>query len=68
MTVRELNPEQLNELRWALWWDGVADEDGSVKNIDGFFSSPDAITDEVVYDHYDGINFVNDDFCCTAGK
>lgn len=65
MTVRELNQEQLNELRWALWWDSVADEEGSVQNISDFFSSPDDIEDEIVYSHYDGINFVEDDFFCS---
>ena len=52
-------------MRWALWWNSVADEEGNVKSIDDLLSSPDDVTDETVYEHYDGIYFVEEDFFCS---
>lgn len=66
MTVKELNRDQLIELKqdylekWAqetcerLSWEDLANAD-------------DEIPDEWVYEYYADYEFTNDDFCCTAG-
>lgn len=56
MYVQELNQEQLDALRWAMFY-----EDGNDEVLQGV-ETPDDITDEMVFSHYDGIYFVEDDF------
>ena len=56
MCVQELNAAQLDCLRWAMFY-----EDGSDEVLNGI-ETPDDITDEMVFNHYDGIYFVEDDF------
>ena len=53
-TVKELNNNELDELRNSLYWQelsksGIGEE---------------AITNTMLFEHYDGINFVEDDFFC----
>ena len=64
MNVRELNEEQISQLKWNLFY------------VDKFFVEiswdmlnciedcdyPDMIPIEMVYELYDGIDFVEDDF------
>lgn len=57
MYVQELNATQLDCLRWAMFY-----EDGNDEVLQGI-ETPYDITDEMVCDHYDGIYFVEDDFC-----
>ena len=56
MYVQELNTAQLDFLRWSMFY-----EDGSDEVLQGI-EMPDDITDEMVFNHYDGIYFVEDDF------
>ena len=56
MYVQELNAAQLDCLRWAMFY-----EDGSDEVLNGI-ETPEDITDDMVFDHYDGIYFVEDDF------
>ena len=56
MYVQELNHEQLDALRWAMFYD---DEAGDI--LQGI-KMPDDITDDMIFSHYDGIYFVEDDF------
>lgn len=56
MYVQELNTAQLDILRWSMFY-----EDGSDEVLQGIETSYD-ITDEMVFNHYDGIYFVEDDF------
>lgn len=62
MDVHELNREQLDELRWSFYWELQNTDDAD------YFPDPDSIPDDVLFDHYAGISFVNDDFFCTADK
>lgn len=57
MYVQELNAAQLDCLRWAMFY-----EDGNDEVLQGI-ETPYDITDEMVCDHYDGIYFMEDDFC-----
>lgn len=63
MTVQELNSVQLDQLRFNLFYGDecikVTDEQQNVINNCGFFWD---VPNWVVYDVYDGINFVGEDF------
>lgn len=74
MNVRELNREQLAELKTSYYTqlvnEGVFAE---VMNVD--IDEPsyemlaninEYITDEFIFEKYNGIDFVNDDFFCTC--
>ena len=56
MYVQELNAAQLDSLRWAMFY-----EDGSDEVLQGI-ETPFDISNEMVFSHYDGIYFVEDDF------
>lgn len=56
MYVQELNAEQLDCLRWAMFYEVGADE--VLQGVE----TPDDITDDMIFDRYDGIYFVEDDF------
>lgn len=56
MYVQELNAVQLDCLRWAMFY-----EDGADEVLQGV-ETPEDITDDMVFDHHDGIYFVEDDF------
>ena len=57
MDVRELDEGQLSQLKWNLYY-------GDPWNIIDLIESydyPDMIPDDIVYELYDGIDFVEDD-------
>lgn len=70
MTVRELTRDQLDELKSNYFWSD---------NFPGYYYPhwqtgelvpvlfPGDIPDHVIFEQFDGIHFVNDDFSCTAG-
>lgn len=62
MSVYELTAEQLDELKekYAI---EVCDGDISW----GELAAARDIPDHIIFEHYDGISFVNDDFWCSAG-
>jgi hypothetical protein len=70
MTVRELNREQLDELK-QIYACQLRDcgEDEEVMGI-SYQEFVDALRtpDEVIFEHYDGICFVEDDFFCGKGE
>jgi hypothetical protein len=57
MGVRELTDEQLEELKSAYYWSDMTDA-----------RDYNEITNEDLFEHYSGIQFVDDDFFCTAGE
>lgn len=62
MNVRELNREQIEELKHTYICRKM--ENPSYQDLaDGY-----SIADEVIFKEYDGIDFTNDDFFCTCGK
>lgn len=67
MDVRELNRDQLNELKSAYFWgeDTLEIPKYNALGLPALF--PGDIPDAVIFDYYAGIYFVNDDFSCTAG-
>lgn len=70
MTVRDLNKEQLNELKQA-YATQLKDcgEDEEVLGISyRELAEATEIPDEVIFNHYDGIIFTEDDFFCSYGN
>lgn len=68
MTVKELNREQLNELKqnYATQLTDCG-EDEEVFGISyGELIEAENIPDEVIFNHYDGISFTDDDFFCSC--
>ena len=64
MTVRELNEDQKTELKTFMYGD-IYNEYPSydiLANID------EHISDERLFEHYDGVDFTCDDFFCSAGQ
>lgn len=60
MTVKELNREQLNELKQAYAFQLKEDCDMSYEELVNTTTIP----DDVIFEHYDGIIFTEDDFFC----
>lgn len=60
MDVHDLTKEQIEELKFRLY-----DELQNTDDADTFLCYDD-IPDEVIFEHYAGIAFVNDDFWCTC--
>jgi hypothetical protein len=54
-SVQELNREELEELRFTYFYN---------ENINHFYRNVDDIPNEVLFEHYGGINFVEEDFSC----
>ena len=65
MTVRELSRDQLNELKQT--YVAKLAETGEEINY-GELVEAIEIPDDVIFNHYDGILFTDDDFFCSCGK
>lgn len=66
MTVYELSRDQLDELKAHYFW---SEETLNIPKFNAIGLPalfPGDIPDLVILKHYNGIDFVNDDFCCTA--
>ena len=63
MNVYELNDEQLSQLKWNLYY-GDESIEVPLDIIDQIesYDYPDMIPDELVFQLYEGICFVEDDF------
>ena len=67
MTVRQLSRDQLTELKQKMVSDEIYNTEGRTASY-GELAEAESIPDEKVFAHYDGTEFVEDDFFCTAGK
>ena len=65
MTVRELSRDQLNELKQV--YAAQLTETGEEISY-GELVETTEIPDDVIFNHYDGILFTDDDFFCNCGK
>lgn len=54
MSVNELNQNQIDELKLTYLYD-----------VENHYTCAEEIPNEVIFDYYSGIDFVNDDFFCT---
>ena len=59
-TVYDLNEEELNELRETYYYQLLDSDEDVLEDYDWATDIP----DEVIYNHYDGICFTEDDFWC----
>ena len=59
MTVHELSQRELDELKVAYFYSEDVDDE-----ILGEITSWDEIPNDVIFNHYEGIWFVKDDFFC----
>lgn len=59
-TVYDLNEEELNELRETYYYQLFECDEDVLEDCDCASDIP----NEVIYNHYDGIYFVDDDFWC----
>lgn len=57
MSVEELNQNQIDELKSAYFYE-----------IENNYTYIGEIPNKVIFDHFSGIDFVNDDFFCTANQ
>ena len=64
MTVYDLNREQLDELKQTYFSQLIDTGDGD--EILGDVTCSENIPDEVIFNHYDGIMFVEEDFFCSC--
>ena len=60
MDVRDLTTEQLQELKEAYFWQ---EETQDILGDDITF--PEQIPDDVIFQYYEDVVFVDDDFVCT---
>lgn len=54
-----MNKAEMEELKDAFFWSNDVDEE-----ILGDIDAPWKIPDEVIYEHFDDISFVDEDFFC----
>lgn len=63
MDVRELGEERLSQLKWNLYYgDESIEVPWNVIDLIEGYDYPDMIPDDIVYELYDGIDFVEEDF------
>ena len=67
MTVHELNRDQLTELKQRMIDDEIYEKEGRNPSY-GELAVAESNPDEKVFEKYEGVEFSNDDFSCTAGK
>lgn len=68
MNVRELSKEQLSELKEHYYFEKIEAEEDRFPSWYELSIIDELVSDEEVYDAYDYVSFVNDDFFCTAGQ
>lgn len=57
--VQDLSRDELNELKSSFFY-----QDETQNINEGTFSTPEKIPDEIIFEHYDGVCFVEEDFFC----
>ena len=67
MTVRELSREELLELK-SRYYTELLDRKGESPSYGELAQVETLVSDEEVYEEYDGIDFVKEDFFCNGGK
>lgn len=70
MTVEELSPEQYKELCQAYITEFWSDNEHGTDSPSYYdlAHADELVAEDVIYRHYEGINFTDDDFACTAGE
>ena len=68
MNVRELKADEITELKEELYW-SYANEDSmlydpNAEKLVADIGYPNEIPNEMIYEYFDGIDFVEGDFFC----
>lgn len=58
-TVYDLNERELEELKESYFW-----QDETQDILEGAYTCPYDIPNDIIFNHYDGVCFVDDDFFC----
>jgi len=68
MTVYDLSREQLNELKqtYATQLSDCGDDEEVLGISYEELADAEELSDEVIFNHYDGMVFTNDDFFCNC--
>ena len=65
-TVYDLNRDQLDELKQTYAFQ-LAETDGDALSY-GELADASNIPDDIIFEHYDGVSFTDDDFFCSCGN
>ena len=57
--IQDLSRDELNELKSSFFY-----QDETQDINEGTFSTPEDIPDKIIFEHYDGVCFVEEDFFC----
>lgn len=64
MNVHDLTRDELDELKSTYYCQLL--DSGELEEVCGDIYFPEDIPDDIIFNHYDGINFVKDDFFCNC--
>ena len=67
MDVKQLNRDQLTELKERMIDDEIYEKEGRGASYSEL-AEAESVPDEKVFEKYAGTEFVNDDFSCATGK
>lgn len=68
MKVKELNRDQLIELKGKYLDNKIYEEENRGASYGELAQADTLVTDKEIFEEYAGTDFVNDDFACTTGK
>ncbi len=68
MKVKELNRDQLTELKGKYLDSKIYEEEKRGASYGELAQADELVSDSEIFEEYAGIDFVNDDFACTTGK
>lgn len=68
MKVKELNRDQLIELKGKYLDNKIYEEENRGASYGELTQADTLVTDKEIFEEYAGTDFVNDDFACTTGK
>lgn len=66
LTVHDLTPDQLDELRNSYFYNDDPDIQENLSEAE--ITDPDQVENWMLFQEYADILFTNDDFWCTAGR
>lgn len=62
-TVYDLSDDEIAELKDSFFW-----QDETQDILEGAYISSDQIPNDIIFEHYDMVRFVDEDFFCNAKK
>ena len=62
-TVYDLSDDEIAELKDSFFW-----QDETQDVLEGAYTSSDQIPNDIIFEHYGMVRFVDEDFFCNAKK